>query len=47
MKKGEIMDTITFNIHSELKREFQIACIKKDTKMTDELIKFIKEFVKD
>lgn len=39
------MDTITFNIPKELKASFQIKTIKEQTNMTDELIKFIKEYV--
>ena len=40
------MDTITFNIPEELKTAFQIKTIQKKTNMTDELIKFIKEYIK-
>lgn len=39
------MDTITFNIPEELKREFQIKTIQEKSNMTDELIKFIKEYI--
>lgn len=40
------METITFNIPEELKRAFQIKTIQEKTNMTDELIKFIKEYIK-
>ena len=40
------MDTITFNIPTELKVAFQVKTIKEKTNMTDELIKFIKEYIK-
>lgn len=39
------MDTITFNIPDELKVKFQIKTIQDKTTMTDELIKFIREYV--
>lgn len=39
------MDTITFNIPEELKKAFQIKTIQEKTNMTDELIKFIKEYI--
>ena len=39
------MDTITFNIPEELKKSFQIKTIQEKTNMTDELIKFIKEYI--
>ena len=40
------MDTITFNIPEDLKTAFQVKTIQEKTTMTDELIKFIKEYVK-
>ena len=40
-----IMDTITFNIPADLKKSFQIKTIQSSTNMTDELIKFIREYV--
>ena len=40
------MDTITFNIPEDLKMSFQVKTIQEKTNMTDELIKFIKEYIK-
>ena len=39
------MDTITFNIPEELKMAFQVKTIQEKTTMTDELIKFIREYI--
>ena len=39
------MDTITFNIPEDLKMDFQVKTIQEKTTMTDELIRFIREYV--
>ena len=40
------MDTITFNVPENLKMAFQVKTIQNKTTMTDELVKFIKEYIK-
>jgi len=40
-------DTITFNIDSDLKLEFKIKALKEKKTITEILIEYIKEYVKE
>lgn len=39
------METITFFINRELKKQFQIMVLKENTNMTEKLIEMIKEYL--
>lgn len=41
------MDYIKFNLEEDLKIAFQIKTIKEKTNMTDVLVNFIKQYVKE
>jgi hypothetical protein len=37
---------IVFNIDYELRKQFKIKCIENNTNMRDEVIKFIRNYIK-
>lgn len=39
------LDTITFFINSELKKQFQIKVLKENTNMTDKITEMIKKYL--
>ena len=41
------MDYIKFNLPEELKIAFQVKTIKEKTNMTDILVEFVKQYVKE
>ena len=43
----DTIETITFNIPTPLKMSFQIKTIKEKTNMTDKLLEFIRNYVKE
>lgn len=41
------IDSIFMNIDKDLKKEFNIKCIKNNTNMSEVIVEFVKKYVKN